>query len=511
MGTVGYMSPEQVRGLPADHRSDLFSLGAVLYEMLTGERAFRGDTAAEVMTAILHDDPLESHAIPPAAGPVLEGILRHCFEKKPDERFQSARDLAFHIESVSAASLPAIRMDRPHRRSFPIWMVAAAVILVAAALLLSRLRIRPEGSSSRSGAPPRISPFLASEAVEREPAWSPTGNLIAYVSDAAGNDDVWISDPSGANLVNLTADFKGADRHPAWSPEGDRIAFYSDRDGGGIYTMSALGGVARKRIALKPGILYTFGLQWARDGSLVYTNFAADGTKQLFRLSPNETAPACLTCSTMREGTDGGELSPAGDFLVFKSFPIGPRAVLYLLRLSSGHLHSEETEVDRPVWSSKGDEIFFVSGRDGIPDLWSLSVDPTTGRRTAEPRRLTSGADLTEFAISPNAERAIAVRTRTKSNLWVFETDLEKVTEPGQGEPVTRGDFRDGRPRWASDDRTVIFESNRRGNLDIWKVSREQPEPQRLTSGKRSVADRTRAVDTSQGQVMLSSGARLGP
>jgi serine/threonine protein kinase len=100
LGTVGYMSPEQVRGFPADHRADIFSLGAVLYEMLSGQRAFRGATAADTMTGILREDPEELSVTRPALPAALDRIVRHCLEKAPAERFQSARDVAFNLESL---------------------------------------------------------------------------------------------------------------------------------------------------------------------------------------------------------------------------------------------------------------------------------------------------------------------------------------------------------------------------------------------------------------------------
>jgi len=104
LGTAGYMSPEQVRGIAVDHRSDIFVFGAILYEMLTGQRAFRRDTSAETMTAILKEDPPEITELNRTISPSLDRIVRHCLEKNPDQRFQSARDLAFDLEALSAAS-----------------------------------------------------------------------------------------------------------------------------------------------------------------------------------------------------------------------------------------------------------------------------------------------------------------------------------------------------------------------------------------------------------------------
>jgi len=114
LGTVTYMSPEQVRGQAADARSDLFALGAILYEMVTGRRAFARDTPADTMTAILSEDPPELTRL--AVAPGLDRIVRHCLEKLPDERFQSARDLAFDLEALSDASGAAVRPAAPRAR-----------------------------------------------------------------------------------------------------------------------------------------------------------------------------------------------------------------------------------------------------------------------------------------------------------------------------------------------------------------------------------------------------------
>ena len=104
MGTVGYMSPEQVHGKPLDSRSDIFSFGAILYEMLSGRRAFRGESAVDTMSAILKEAPPELSAVAPNVPPALEQVVDHCLEKNPDQRFQSARDLAFHLDSLSSMS-----------------------------------------------------------------------------------------------------------------------------------------------------------------------------------------------------------------------------------------------------------------------------------------------------------------------------------------------------------------------------------------------------------------------
>jgi serine/threonine protein kinase len=133
MGTVGYMSPEQVRGLSVDHRSDIFSFGVVLYEMLTGQRAFRGDSAVETMNAILKEDPApSSQALPPA----LDRIVLHCIEKSPEERFQSARDVAFNLETLSSPSSQVVAAAPTVRRRRWPRVAAMAALAVAGSVSL---------------------------------------------------------------------------------------------------------------------------------------------------------------------------------------------------------------------------------------------------------------------------------------------------------------------------------------------------------------------------------------
>jgi Tol biopolymer transport system component len=157
MGTLGYMSPEQVRGKPADARSDIFSFGAILYEMLSGKRAFHGDSAADTMSAILREDPPDLSVTNQAISPGLERIVRHCLEKNPEQRFHSAHDLAFDLEALSGTSgipgaVPADATARGRRKG----RFAGAAVAGAAALLLLAFwagRRTSTGPKDQAGAP----------------------------------------------------------------------------------------------------------------------------------------------------------------------------------------------------------------------------------------------------------------------------------------------------------------------------------------------------------------------
>jgi Tol biopolymer transport system component len=172
LGTVGYMSPEQVRGEAADHRSDIFSLGSILYEMLSGQRAFKRNTGAETMTAILNEDPPEFAGHSSGIAPALERIVRHCMEKQPGQRFQSAHDIAFDLESVSQTSGPTVTAVTARRQQWTGPALGALLLLVAALAVGAWLR----------PATPELQPKLHRITFHRGTIWNarftPDGNLI---------------------------------------------------------------------------------------------------------------------------------------------------------------------------------------------------------------------------------------------------------------------------------------------------------------------------------------------
>jgi len=186
MGTVGYMSPEQVRGESVDHRSDIFSFGAVLFEMLAGRRAFQRDTAAETMTAILKEDPFET--APDSSGflPALQRIVQHCLEKKPGERFQSARDIAFDLQAVSGSAIASGAVNAVARKGKWRWLAAmiAAVILGVVGLGLYKAGRKAERSAAEGLEFKQMS--FQPQAIFRA-AFTPDGETIVYSAALEGN------------------------------------------------------------------------------------------------------------------------------------------------------------------------------------------------------------------------------------------------------------------------------------------------------------------------------------
>jgi serine/threonine protein kinase/Tol biopolymer transport system component len=269
MGTPGYMSPEQVRGEAADARSDLFSLGAILYEMAAGRKAFHGDSSIAVMNAILKDEPLD---LPSAVPPVLDRIIRRCLEKDPARRFQSASDLRFALE-MSAAADTAVPLQPQTRGRRVALALLAAGLLAAVSVYWTTSRLRPEAPADFGA----LRQITFDHGLTTDPAISPDGKLLAFASDraGAGNLDIWVKQIDGGDPVPLTKD-PANEYDPSFSPDGARIAFHSDRDGGGIYVMPALGGEASLLVrgAWRPRfspdgkyLLYVTGVPPERVGS----------------------------------------------------------------------------------------------------------------------------------------------------------------------------------------------------------------------------------------------------
>ena len=292
MGTVGYMSPEQVKGQDADHRSDIFSLGCVLYEMATGRRAFERETAAETMTAILREEApdasIETRGMPAA----LDQLIRQCLEKRREERFQSARDLAFALRALSGtthasgSSAVVVSTRRPYA------IAAVVVALVAAAAFLAYRFIPRSSAPSRSSQLATFAQITDRPGIETNPTLSPDGKTVVYVGNTGGDSALFLQRVGTRSAVRLSGAAPAADSEPALSPDGERIALRSERDGGGIFLMSVSGESVTR--------LTDFGFSptWSPDGN----HIAVSATAFAFSPSDVQSFPGALTVVNVQSG-----------------------------------------------------------------------------------------------------------------------------------------------------------------------------------------------------------------
>ncbi len=270
MGTVGYMSPEQVRGRDADHRSDIFSFGVVMHELLSGQRPFHGETSVDTMQGILRQDPPELPGIVPAA---LRQVVAHCLEKEPVNRFQSARDLAFALSALSqTGSQPVAAVAvRPSRGI--LWPSA---VVIAAALVAAAIWLPKAAQQQWSGI------LLGGPEVAMSPRLSPDGHMLAFVTIVGDSQQAGVMKLESGDYAILThATEKGFVNLVAWSPDGARV--YYDRQTDvprGIYSVPVLGGPEQLVVedANTPEVL--------SDGSLLFGRYNAERQYQLFRFWP---------------------------------------------------------------------------------------------------------------------------------------------------------------------------------------------------------------------------------
>jgi Tol biopolymer transport system component len=318
MGTVGYMSPEQVRGAEADHRSDIFSFGVIFYELLSGRRAFQGDTAVETMTAILKQ---ELPDLPDTVPPAVRQLLGHCLEKDPANRFQSARDLSFALAVVSQGASqsspapPLVETARWLRRA----LTAAGVVgLMALAVIVYRLVVPVPSPPSWTGA------LLGGPEIAYRPRPSPDGHLLAFYAMDQGYTQVGVMKPETGNWSMLTHSRQhGNVTNVAWAPDGASI--YYDRITAvphGIYSVPVLGGDEHLVFAnaFRPEALF--------DGSLLAVKLNSKHEWQLFRFWPETGRVQDLPVAAVdiQDSLENPRVFPDGKEAVIDGAPLGQEA-----------------------------------------------------------------------------------------------------------------------------------------------------------------------------------------
>ena len=438
VGTPGYMSPEQVRANPLDHRTDIFSLGAVLYEMLTGRPAFECDSAVETMHAVLNVDPPPLSSIVPDIPPALEEIVRHCMEKNPRERFQSARDLAFQLRMLGDAQssvadrtrpLPA---QQPARRRRLLVRAAIATLAVLGLTAGGFALYRANGDGDAPEAAPRAFRQLTfGDGLEVFPTLAPDGKAFAYASAEGGNRDIYVQRVDGRTAINVTPDSPEDDSQPAFSPDGSQLAFRSERDGGGIFLMGVTGESVRR--------LTDFGYNpaWSPDGRRIVISTASTELRPHVRPVNGELWVVDTRTEARKPivrarvggpdfGRDsdaaGPSWSPNGKRIAFWGLstwfgqrdlwtidPDAPEPKKTVVRVTS------DPALDwNPVWSPDGRYLYFGSDRDGTLNLWRIAMDQNTGKPSGAPEPMSLPAAFSgNFSFSQKGELAFVTVTRS--------------------------------------------------------------------------------------------------
>ena len=381
LGTARYMSPEQVRGEAADPRSDIFSFGVVLYEMLTGKQAFKRETAAESMAAILKEEPPEITESGSGFSPSLQRIVQHCLEKKPGERFQSARDIAFALQAFSgssAASKPFA--DAPGRRR--LWKPLAAALIVAAALAVGFLAGRSGGKSGPTG----ITRLTFRRGQVDSARFAPDGQTIVYSASWGGNSYEVFStraDSTESRELGFSASVLAA-----LSSSGEMALLRNAAPFTVQQPTSQLGMLARAPLAggaprdLAEGIQFA---DWSPDGKELAVVRFQDGRTRL-------EFPAGHLLYETGGWIANPRFSPRGDRIAFLdlSAPGDTRGGVSVVDLQGKRtvLVSGLKITNGLAWGPGGNEVWFAGGRSDLPkELIAVSL---SGRERVVYRSLTA-------------------------------------------------------------------------------------------------------------------------
>jgi Tol biopolymer transport system component len=375
MGTAGYMSPEQVRGEAVDARADIFAFGAVLFEMLSGQQAFRRDTAAETMTAVLKEEPPDLAVAQLPISPAMDRIVRRCLEKNPEQRFQSAKDLSFALSSLSGIDSGGVRALPRERHALPWLWIAAVLALIVAAFIGGRLASRVPPTARMQFAIP-----VSGEV--NHMALSPDGAMLAFVSpdDKSGVPMLFVQRIGSAGATELSAT-EGAS-FPFWSPDDAFIAFFA---GGKLYKISASG---ENRQALATAAIPRGG-SWGRKNVIV---FAPGPGGAIWRVNSDGSNAAPLTQKFFEKIENSHRwpvFLPDGDHFVFwagnfSNFVDDRNSGIYMSSLDASYKKLIVLARSAPAFGAG--RLFYADDKRA---LVAAPLDISAARLTGEPRMIT--------------------------------------------------------------------------------------------------------------------------
>lgn len=484
IGTVGYMSPEQVRGQPVDGRSDLFSLGTLMYEMLAGRHPFRGTSPADTMSAILREDPPELMSVNPNVTPGLQRVICHCLEKNPEQRFQSARDLSFQLDVLSSASgsMPTLESRRlPSRR---VRNLGVAALLILSGALLGWF-LRP----LRNPAPAygSFTQLTWAAGMEAAPSLAPDAKSFVFTRGGGRDADIYLQRVGGRNAINLTKNCRAFDGQPAFSPDGSQIAYRSECDGGGVFVMGATGESPR-RIAD-----HCFNPAWSPDGrqivcateSVAFTPTSRGTTSSLWVIDVATGSRRQLLT------TDGVQpnWSPNGHRIAYWGvvgesaqrdiWTIDPRADVpakTIVRVTS------DAALDwNPVWSADGQYLYFGSDRNGSMNLWRVRIDEKSGRSSGRPEPVPVPARFSgHYAVARDGRHLAFASIEQTESLRAVAFDPDAGATVGDSRAVVSGSFLVFSSA-VSPDGGLVAITNRGGQEDVFVVDLVTGEIRQLT------------------------------
>ncbi len=518
LGTVEYMSPEQVLGHDVDQRADLFSLGVVLYDMVAGRLPFHGASPTETMDRILHAEPEAMARFNYDTPAELERIIRKCLEKDPTLRYQHASDLCADLkrlkrdkESDRSAGLVATpNLQSPLQKRPWIWVLSGLLVLfLVGAAITWYGRRRPESPAETALTP---IPLTSYPGTEDTPSFSPDGNSVAFqwcTEGPGANCHIYVKQ-IGVEPPSRLTDIPENEYAPAWSPDGRFIAFLRKLTTTRIALMliPQRGGRARALAEFDDSSNTGTTLDgpyvaWTPDSNWIVALMpeAGSGLWALYLFSVETGENRKLTNPPSEIGHHGNDTAPAfspdGRILAFARVT-GLVSDLCLLRLGEGYRPQGEPErvpSENPysigvAWTPDGSEIVFSSGvRISSFESVNHGLWRVVAPGSAKPRRLPLASENARApAISRDGKRLAYVVKRNDTNIW--RVDLQDPDrKPGMPVQLISSTRQENSPAFSPDGKRIAFQSERSGTNEIWLCDSDGANPQQLTSFGGSVKD----------------------
>ena len=476
LGTAAYMSPEQARGKPVDRRADIWAFGVLMFEMLSGQPLYAGETTSDILARVIEREPVLDKLPSRTPAPIRE-LIRKCLTKNPRQRLRDIGDARLTLEEFLAdpataqstgAAQPAPRFERS--RPF-LWLLSglAVGVLAAGAAIWELTPVLP--------APPvmRFSAVTNFTGIDAQPSFSPDGRSVAFVSNRGGQFDIWVGLITGGSPVRITNEpnLKG---RPHWSPDGSKILFARLNESGlwDVWTVPSLGGTPRKLLT------NAMDAVWSPDGSALA--YADGSTHTIWMCDAMGSHGRALTQPESRAWHMQPAFSRDGRKIAFVRRGSGPYGELAWVEVSSGKLEKltdDKASAYSPVWSADSQFIYFASTRGGTWNLWKISA------QGGVPVQITAGrGDDTELDLSPDGQKIVFASQRSTINL--LEVVVDSNTETGQRWVTTDASRSTFAPAYSPDGRHIAYFTNRKGaeNEPIWMMDADGSNPVTLVEDK---------------------------
>jgi eukaryotic-like serine/threonine-protein kinase len=449
LGTVDYMSPEQVRGQPLDRRTDVWSFGCIVFEMLCGHGPFAAPSPADVMAAILRRDP-DWGVLPRDTPAGIRRLMRRCLARDLVARLRDIGDARLELDAPDGdETLPAARSTLPVSRVTTMvpWIIATLALVALAGDVWLRGRT---GAGAGGGAAMRFSAITNLSGVEAQPALSPDGRSVAFVSNQGGQWDIYVCLVSGGPLIRITND-RNVESWPRWSPDGTQLLYTRLNESGltDVWVVSALGGPARRLI---PNALSG---AWSPDGR----HIAYSSGNAIWICDANGANPRAVTVSEAPVIHYQPAFSHDGRSIAFVKRRAGPYGEIFVADVETGRtraLTHDGALAQSPDWSADDRSIYFSSSRAGTINIWK---QPVAGG-AAVPITAGQGADA-DLDLSGDGRRLVFSSYHV--NLNIAEISLSG-TSAGRIQWLTHDAARgESAPCYSHDGRKIAYFSTRFG------------------------------------------------